>query len=68
MFRFLQNLFNLSEIKLPPASDIIFMGKPYSEKIILNANIRLSSDRSSVFFDDKELAVIIYNAKVVSII
>ena len=32
MFRFLQNLLNLSEIKLSPASDIIFLGKPYSEK------------------------------------
>ena len=32
IFRFWQNLFNLSEIKLPPASDISFLGKPYSEK------------------------------------
>ena len=31
MFRFLQNLLNLSEIKLQPASDIILFGKYYSK-------------------------------------
>ena len=40
---------NLSEMKLPPQSDIIFFGMPYSAKMILHANIRLPADRSSVF-------------------
>ena len=44
MFRFLQNCLNLSETKLLPASDIIFLGKPYSAKIILHASIKLSAD------------------------
>ena len=55
MFIFLQNCLNLSEQKLPPASDIIFFSKPYSKKIILNSSIKLSADRSSVF---------IYNPKI----
>ena len=46
---FLQILLNLSEIKLPPASDINFFGKPYSEKLILCVGIGLSAGRSSVF-------------------
>ena len=46
---FVQNCLNLSESKLPPASDIIFLGKPYSEKIILHASIKLFVERSSVF-------------------
>ena len=49
MFMPWQNLLNSSEIKLPPASGIIFFGKLYSEKIILYARIRLSADRSSIF-------------------
>ena len=32
MFIHLQNCLKLPEIKLPPTSDIIFFGKPYSEK------------------------------------
>ena len=47
---FLQNALNLSEIKLPLASNIIFFGKPYSEKIILQTSIRHSADRSSIFW------------------
>ena len=43
-------------MKLPPASDIIVLGNMHSENIILHASIRLSTDRSSVFFDDRELA------------
>ena len=42
MVRFLQNLLNVSETKLLPASDIIYLGKSYSEKIILHSSIRLS--------------------------
>ena len=61
---FLQSHLNLSQTKLPPASDIIFFGKPYSENIILHASIKLSADRSSAFYDWK-FAVIIYNVKVV---
>ena len=38
LFKFWQNLLNLSEIHLPPASDIIFLGKPYSEEIIIHAS------------------------------
>ena len=41
---------NLSEINLPPTSDSIFFGKPYSEKkMILHASVRLSADRPSIF-------------------
>ena len=68
MFRLLQNIFNLSEIKLPPESDIIFFGKPYSEKkkkTILHVSIMLSADKSSW---QQGLAVMIYNAKVVCIV
>ena len=32
MFISLQDCLNLSEIKLPPSSNIIFFSKPYSEK------------------------------------
>ena len=41
MFRFLQNSLNFSEIKLLPQSDIIFLGNPYSAKIILHSKIKL---------------------------
>ena len=34
---FLQNLLNLYEMKLPSTSDIIFFGKPYSDKMVLHA-------------------------------
>ena len=34
----------LSDIKLSPASDFIYFGNPYSEKIILHASVRLSAD------------------------
>ena len=64
---FLQNVLNLSELKSPSAPDIIFLGKPYSEKIILHISIRLFCDRSSSFYD-WELALIIYNTKVVFIV
>ena len=67
MFRFLQNLLNLSEIKLSPASHIIFFGKTYSEKIILHAIIKLYTDRSSLFYD-WEPTVIVCNTKVVKFI
>ena len=46
---FLQNCLNLSETKILPAYDIFFLGKNYSEKIVLHINIKLSMDRSSVF-------------------
>ena len=49
MFQILKNYVNLSETKLPPVSDIIFLGKLYSKKIILHVSIKLSADRSSVF-------------------
>ena len=49
MFRLLQNVLNLSEMKLPPESDIIFFGSPYSAKITLHDSIRSSADKSSVF-------------------
>ena len=68
MFRLLQNVFNLSETKLPPKSDIIFFGKPYSAKIILHVIMRLSADESFILIDDRELAVMIYNTKVVFIV
>ena len=43
VFRFLQNVLNLYEIKLPPVSDIIFLVKWNSEKIILHTSTRLSA-------------------------
>ena len=49
MFIFLQNCLTLPKIKLPPVSDIIFFGKPYSDKIIVHATTKLSADRSSAF-------------------
>ena len=49
VFMLLQNVLNLSEIKLPPESHIIFFGKPYSEKTILCISINLSNDKSSIF-------------------
>ena len=33
-FNFLQNSLNISKIKLSPASDIIFLGTPHSEKLL----------------------------------
>ena len=50
MFRFLQCCLNLPETKLLPASNIVFLGKPYSGKLILHDSIKLSAERSSVFF------------------
>ena len=50
MFKLLQNVLNLTEMKLPPKSDIIFFHSMYSAKIILQVSIRLSADKSSVFF------------------
>ena len=58
MFRLLQKVLNLSEIKLPSDSDINFFGSPYSAKITLHVSIRLSVDKSC-FLDDSELAMII---------
>ena len=55
-------------MKLPPESDIIFFGSPYSAKITLYISIRLSADKSSVFFDDGNFAMIIYNTKVMFIV
>ena len=50
MFRLQQNILNLSEIKLPPNSNIISFGKPYSEKkMILHVSIKLSADTFSIF-------------------
>ena len=40
---------NFSETKLPPTSDIIFLGSPHFEKMILHASIRLSTYKLSVF-------------------
>ena len=40
----LQKVLNLSEMKLPPESDIIFFGILYSAKITLHVYIRLSPD------------------------
>ena len=65
MFRLLQNVLNLSETKLPPESDIIFVGNPYSATIILHVSTKLSADKSSVFLITEKLAVIMYNTKVV---
>ena len=48
-FSFLQNCLNLSETKYPPESDIIFLGKPYSENIILHASFKLPVDRYPAF-------------------
>ena len=42
-----QNCWNLSEMKLVPASDIIFWGIPYLANIILTVLIRLSADNPS---------------------
>ena len=50
MFIFWWKYLNLSEIKLSPASDIIFFGNPNSKKITLHASIKLSVDMSSAFF------------------
>ena len=47
MFRLLQKVLNLSETKLLPESEIIFFGCPYSAKIILHINIRLSADNNN---------------------
>ena len=49
MFRLLQNILNLSEMKLLAESDVIFYGSPYSAKIILHVSSRLSADMPSVF-------------------
>ena len=67
MFRILHNCLNISETKLLPVSDIIFFGKPYSEKIILHAYIKLSTERSLPFYDWK-FAVVIYNVKVIFVL
>ena len=48
MFIFLQNCLNLFEIKLPPASNIIFFGNP-------DASIKLSADMSYAFFSNGNL-------------
>ena len=49
MFRLLQNVLNLFEMKLLPESDIIFFGSQYYAKMTLHASIRLSADKSSDF-------------------
>ena len=54
MFIFLQDYLNLSEIKLPPASDI-FYDNPNSEKITLHASIKLSADMSFAIFTIENL-------------
>ena len=59
MFRFLQNFFNFLETKLPPASDIILLGNPYSSKMTLHTIIKLSANKLCLY-DHWEVAVIIY--------
>ena len=54
MLRFLHFL-NFSETKLPPVSDIMFFGDPYSAKIISHNSIRLSTDRHSVILTTRNL-------------
>ena len=55
MLRLLQKVLNLSEMKLLPESDIILFGTPYSVKMILQINIRLTADRSLVFLTIRNL-------------
>ena len=48
MFRLLQNVLNLSEIKLPPESDIVYVIHHFlKKKMILHISIKLSADKSS---------------------
>ena len=63
-----QNCQNLSETKLVPMSDIIFLGIPYLVNIICTVLIRLSHDNPSNLFDDRKFAVEIYNAQIVFVI
>ena len=49
IFRLLQKVLNLSEMKLSPESDIFFLGSPFSAKINLHIGIRLSVHKPSVF-------------------
>ena len=67
MFICLQNCLNSSEIKWPYISDIIFFGRPYSEKINLHAHISQTvlANRFPAFLMDQKFTVIIYNAKVI---
>ena len=67
VFIFLQNCLNLSEMKLPPASDITFFGKHYSEKSFCMLILSCMQIDLLPFYDQK-FAVIIYNAKVVFVI
>ena len=64
---FFQNVLALSDIKLQPVCDIIFLGKPYSANIILHVSIRPSANRPSSLYV-WELAVILINTKVVFIV
>ena len=49
MFKFLQNFLNFSQSKLPPASDVNFLGNLYSEKMTQHASIKPSTNKCAVF-------------------
>ena len=49
MFSCLQKSLDLSEMKLVPTSEIIFLGNMYAEKMILKHMIMLSADSFYAF-------------------
>ena len=58
----LQNCWNFSEAKFVPVSDISFWAMPYLANITFVTVIKLSADKSFQSFDNREFAVVIYNA------
>ena len=55
MFRLLQNLLNLSEMKFIPASDINLHGMPYSANMTFAVVMRFSVDKPSNLFITESL-------------
>ena len=58
----LQNCLNIFDLKVVPASEIIFIGNPYSANIILVMCTRSSAVRAHILHN-RELAVVGYNAQ-----
>ena len=61
MLRLLQKFWNVSKIKLPPASDINLYGMTYTTNMIFTVAITLSAVQPLHSLYYQEFAVIVYN-------
>ena len=68
MFIFMQTSLMFSDTKLVPVSDIIFLGSPYSVKLILQHEIGLFADHFTVYctIGDLLLLTVIKSVPIIS--